>query len=201
MEKENHFDKVAGEWDANIARNELTAAVAENIRKKCCLRGDSLLLEYGCGTGTLSLLLARDAAEITAMDSSQGMIAEVKKKIAQAKYSNIFPMQLDLSGEVDFDRKFDLIFSSMTLHHVVEQHPLLKKLVSMLTEKGQIFIADLCPEDGSFHGDTEVPHHGCDPGKLGALFLSLGMNSYTWEVVHQIHKNDREYDIFGLYVK
>ena len=40
------------------------------------------VLEIGCGTGTLSTMMARKGTKVTAIDASTAMLAEAKKKIS-----------------------------------------------------------------------------------------------------------------------
>jgi hypothetical protein len=66
----------------------------------------------------------------------------------------------------------------------------------MLRPCGWLAIADLCSEDGSFHADMDVPHHGFAPDALASALTRLGMEEATWRVVHVLPKGDREYPVF-----
>ena len=53
------FDRVAGEWDANPARVALARAVTEAIRASVPLRPDMAVMDFGAGTGLVTLGLLR----------------------------------------------------------------------------------------------------------------------------------------------
>ena len=49
-----------------------------------CVQPGQCVLEIGCGTGTLSLLMAERGARVTAIDASLGMLAEAEHKAAES---------------------------------------------------------------------------------------------------------------------
>lgn len=64
-----------------------------------------LLLDLGCGTGTLSILLAQKGYEIIGVDRSPDMLAEAQNKAMQSGQNILFLCQdmcaLDLYGTID----------------------------------------------------------------------------------------------------
>ena len=54
-EVRGRFDRVAAEWDSNPDRVALAGAVAKAIRKAVPLRADMCTLDFGAGTGLLTL--------------------------------------------------------------------------------------------------------------------------------------------------
>ena len=194
-----HFDAAAATWDDNPHRRALTAAIAASIRQIVPLRTDWRALEYGCGTGALSFLLAPAVGQIVAADVSPGMIDQVRRKLAAYPAAHMTPLLLDLTHDPAPDDKFNLIALAMTLHHVEDVSLLLSKLAGMLNKNGWLAIADLCAEDGSFHDPMRVPHNGFDPDRLAAtISAALGNANCQWQVVHQVPKNGRHYDVFLL---
>jgi len=65
------FDRAAAEWDANPARVALARAVAEAIRKAVPLRPDMNVLDFGAGTGLVTLGLLSSVGRLTAVDASR----------------------------------------------------------------------------------------------------------------------------------
>jgi len=195
---ENPFDKAAVEWDADALRKELTSAVAEAVKEMCEINSEMSVMEYGCGTGNLSFMLADKVAGITAVDSSAGMIAEMQKKLANSAETKIKPVLLDFTGNAVLDEKFDLIITVMTLHHIEHQERLLAKFAEMLLPGGKVFIADLYEEDGSFHTDKVVPHNGFCPEKLASQLHSCELKNCQQATIHTISKNNKEYPMFAL---
>jgi len=64
----------------------------------------------------------------------------------------------------------------MVMHHVENVDAMLYKFYHLLYPSGYIAIADLYPEDGSFHGEGFKGHLGFD---LNAIVLKLKMIGFT----------------------
>jgi len=62
------------------------------------------------------------------------------------------------------NQEFDLIMSAMAMHHVKDTENMLNQFSKHLKQGGQIALADLDSEDGTFHkaGTEGVFHNGFD---------------------------------------
>lgn len=196
-----HFDKAAAGWDGKSRR----VALAEKI--STAILGLPLSktmdgMEYGCGTGLVGLAVAPSLASLTTIDTSQGMLDVLQEKIKDQEKVRIKTLCCDLLRD-DYSRKHDIIFCSMTLHHIRDTKGLLQRFTELLNPGGYIAIADLVREDGSFHGAVAegVYHPGFDTEELIAILQNLGMEDVKSDIIHTITKeenNNREYPIFLL---
>jgi hypothetical protein len=71
----------------------------------------------------------------------------------------------------------------------------------MLKPGGYLAIADLCTEDGSFHGDGFHGHRGFDPAALAAILEKIGFSGIKHNKVYIIDKKITEnknmnFDVF-----
>jgi len=196
-----HFDAAAASWDENAVRRAMTEAIAKAIRATVPLRREMRALEYGCGTATLSILLADSLGEVVAADASAGMIDQVRQKIERFALGNLRAVQLDLSQERHSGGAFDLIMTAMALHHMPDVRLILGRMAEMLAPEGWLAIVDLVEEDGTFHRDVKVPHNGFSQGTLGRMLEELRFTNLRWQVAYQVERNDRFYDIFLLSAK
>lgn len=195
----SRFDQAAATWDDNPVRQALTRAIAGAIRESVPLKRDWSALEYGCGTAALSVLLAGALGRITAADTSAGMLEEARRKLAAAGMGTITPQRLDLTCDAPPSAPFDFIFSAMTLHHVENVAALAATFAAMLAPGGWLALADLLPEDGSFHpSDQPVPHHGIDPEQLVRAVADAGLANPVWRTIHTVVRNGRNYPVFLL---
>lgn len=183
-----HFDSKARQWDENPVFQERARKIAEAIRHTVPLRRDMSALDYGCGTGLLSFPLKDELGTILLADSSRGMLAVVAEKIATQGVRNMTPVQLDLLADAPPAQRFDLIYTSMTLHHVPDTDGILRIFHDLLQPGGHLCIADLDQEDGSFHGLEIDVHHGFDRASLARRASSVGFGESTFQTVFTIAK-------------
>ena len=88
-EARKDFDKEAAEWDANPGRVRLASDVAAAIIREVDLSRDLDVLDFGCGTGLLTLKLQPFVRSITGVDSSQGMLGRFQQKIESQALDNV----------------------------------------------------------------------------------------------------------------
>jgi len=194
-----YFDKQAAEWDENPLRIKRTQTIADFICEKIPLNKQFTVLDYGCGTGVLSFRLADKVASVCAADISEGMLAEVRKKITAGDMKNIEVVNFDVVKDKPLKRSFDLIVSAMAMHHIPDTLTAITKLASLLKGGGWIAIADLCAEDGSFHPQGIAVHNGFEPEEIKKYFETAGISSLAFQNIFEIDKNNRTYPVFCVY--
>jgi ubiquinone/menaquinone biosynthesis C-methylase UbiE len=190
------FDQAAAGWDAKPRRVQLAHAIAGAIIATIPLTRDMTALEYGCGTGLVALELAPHVHKIHGLDSSPGMIKVLGEKIAEQGVTNVEPFLGDLP---DLQVPLDLIYMSMTLHHIEEYVELLNQFAQHLKPGGVLALADLDKEDGTFHDDnTGIAHFGFDQDVLQKQLAQCGFGAIKNQTVFNFAKNDRDYPVFLL---
>lgn len=188
------FDDKALNWDKDPQKIERASIIANGIREIIKPDGTSNALEFGCGTGMLSYFLRNDFKSITLMDTSKGMLEVLEKRILDEKINNFTPVLFDLTNNVypTESEKFDVIYTSMTLHHISDINHLLQKFNSILNSGGYLCIADLEKEDGSFH--SEHPefdgHKGFSRDIIDAFLINNGFEIFSYSVCFTIEKNN-----------
>ena len=200
-EKRN-FDQEAANWDQVSGRVEVASDIAQSMIKKITLTPDMDVLDFGCGTGLLTLALQPYVRSITGVDSSPGMLDVFKTKIKEQHLSNVKANYLDLDkGEV-LTGSYHLIVSSMTLHHIKNISPLLNQFYSILLQSGLLAIADLDLDDGKFHSNNDgVFHFGFDRAILRKAFTEAGFDnvqdvSATKVEKTNLNKEMRQFTVF-----
>ena len=195
-----HFDSKARQWDDNPVFQERGLKIADAIRRAVPLHRHMNALDYGCGTGLLSFPLKDELGAILLADSSSGMLDVVAGKIAAQGVSNMTPLQLDLLTDPPPAQRFDLIVTSMTLHHVPDTDHILRIFHDLLQPGGYLCIADLDQEDGSFHGPEVDVHHGFDRAELRRRAAEAGLADIQFQTVFSIAKEresgTRDYPVF-----
>jgi ubiquinone/menaquinone biosynthesis C-methylase UbiE len=197
------FDAAAADWEEKPQRVALARKVAEAIRQAIPLADTMQALEYGCGTGLVSRILSPQVKTIMAVDTSPRMLEVLRRKAGEEKIANIETLAHDLTQKPLPDNNFDLVISSMTLHHIPDLEALLQRFFAALKPGGYLAVADLVTEDGSFHEDNSgVAHHGIDPEAVRAMLKKYGGQEIDVQEIHAIAKPQgdgatmREYPIF-----
>jgi ubiquinone/menaquinone biosynthesis C-methylase UbiE len=184
-----NFDNDAQVWDENPVRRELGEAVGKAIAAAMPLKSSNTVLDYGAGTGLVSLALCNQVCRVLAADSSQGMLDVLAAKTKAAGIVNIQPVFLDLEDPAATPPTVDALASSMTLHHVRDIPRLARIFFSMLRTGGHIALADLATEAGDFHPDnTGVHHFGFDADWLRATFAAAGFADARTTLAHTVRK-------------
>jgi ubiquinone/menaquinone biosynthesis C-methylase UbiE len=107
----------------------------------------SRILELGCGTGNLSLRLARrfPNAQLTVVDAAPEMI-----EVTRARLNAVHPSQIDRTHFITsrFEdlapaaHSFDLVTSCISLHHVADKGSLYRALYQAISPGGTFRFAD-----------------------------------------------------------
>ena len=187
-EKRN-FDKDAASWDENPTRVKLAGDVASAIKRQVALTQDMNVLDFGCGTGLLTLQLQPLVHSIIGVDSSQGMLDVLNAKIAKLNLPNIKARLFDHEKGDKLAGEFDVIASSMTFHHVREVGPLLALFREIMAPGGCLCIADLDLDGGQFHDNpVGVFHDGFERAALGKAFAEAGFENVQAMTAAEITK-------------
>jgi ubiquinone/menaquinone biosynthesis C-methylase UbiE len=120
--------------------------IKENIAQDFVSQGDHVL-EIGCGTGTLTAMIAKRGAKVTAIDASPPMLAEAKERILNENLKDTVSlkhMDAALIGERFPPGSFDLIVSTLVFSElpVDEQRYVLEACSKLLSPRGKLLIAD-----------------------------------------------------------
>jgi len=175
----NEFDVKAAEWDSNPMHWDRSKAIAEEMVRLLPLSSSMKALEFGAGTGILSFMLKEHLHEITLMDNSIEMIKIMNDKIEKTKVSNLNTIYFNLEDNDYKEKKFDLIYTQMVLHHVADVEGIINRFHRMLNPNGYLAIADLYKEDGSFHGDGFDGHNGFEVDDLIEVLAKNGFNEFA----------------------
>ena len=158
-------------------------------------------MDFGAGTGLVTIGLLASVNSVTAVDASGEMLRVLDEKLRASKIGNVHTLQCDISRAPLPVNQFDLVVSSMVLHHLPDVPPVLQRLRPCLRPGGWIALADLDAEDGSFHADmTGVFHKGHDRGEVCKWLAQAGFLDVTARDAHTITRMEngvtRQYGVF-----
>ena len=199
MHEHKRFDDAAATWDDDPGHEKRQVAVAQAIRKAVTLGPGMSAVDVGGGTGRLSILLADLVGSVVVTDPSAGMVQVARERIEAAGLGDrLRAVQADLSTD-RLDGAYDVVWSSLALHHVQDLDALLRSVARLLVDGGRLLVADLDEDpEGAFHADRVDfdGHHGFDRQRLAEQLARAGFGDVSFVDVTTILKNDREFGIF-----
>ena len=193
------FDDEAAMWDDKPGHEERQVAVARAIAEAVDLGPQLRAVDIGGGTGRLSILLADRVGSVIVTDPSAGMVKVARERIEAAGLGDrLSAVQADLTTD-RLDGSYEVVWSSMALHHVKDLDALLRSVAGLLVDGGHLAIADLEKDpDGAFHA-TRVDfdgHHGFERQHLTDQLNRAGFTDVRFADATSIVKNDREFGVF-----
>ena len=153
----------------------LANLVCQAIEKQLDLLSDKEILDFGGGTGLLTLPLAKQAKSVTLVDISEKMLEQARLKAEQQEIKNIQFLEQDLL-ENPLEKEFDLIVVSRVLHHMPDLDAVLSLFHQYLKEDGRLLIADFTK--------TEANHHGFELTELEKQLIENGFSSVHSQILY-----------------
>ena len=153
----------------------LANLVCQAVEKQIDLLSDKEILDFGGGTGLLTLPLAKQAEFVTLVDISEKMLEQARLKAEQQDIKNIQFLEQDLL-ETPLEQKFDLIVVCRVLHHMSDLDAALSLFHQHLKEDGKLLIADFTK--------TEPKHHGFDIAELEKQLIEHGFSSVYSQILY-----------------
>lgn len=143
--------------------------------------------DFGCGTGVLTVELAKFAKKVVAIDRNPGALEQAKARAEREGLTNVTFLEGDLGALKLPAGKRQLVVISQSLHHVEEPGAVLKEAARLLEPQGRLVVLELMP-----HREEWVKerlghvHLGFDPDRLmedasAAGFTKLKLTPYPKE--------------------
>jgi len=199
----DYFDKAAVVWDKDPGRVQMAKTIADAIIDALHPDGTELVMDYGTGTGNIALRIAPHVKRIIAVDSAKAMLEMLQEKLHGEGITTIEPREWNFGQNIADLPVFDLIVSSMTLHHVRETAAAARTFHKLLQPGGRVAIADLDCDNGEFHESPGIDEHdGIDRKNLQQAFEQAGFDSVRFSEAATIHKTSsrtgkpRDFTIF-----
>ena len=153
----------------------LANLVCQAVEKQIDLLSDKEILDFGGGTGLLTLPLAKQAKSVTLVDISEKMLEQARLKAEQQEIKNIQFLEQDLLKN-PLKQEFDLIVVCRVLNHMPDLNVALSLFHQHLKEDGQLLLADFTK--------TEANHHGFDLAELEKQLIEHGFSSVHSQILY-----------------
>lgn len=159
---------------------------AEQIIQVLGLRAEDTVIDLGCGTGGITVHLARGVKRVYAVDISQAMLDRCRYKCGQAGLSNVEFCQ---GGFLNYEHEAepaDAIISQVALHHLPDmwKQVAMLKCYDMLQPGGVFMLADVvfsfAPRDYMPIIDKWVDDHVRQVGPEALTHIKEEFSTMNW---------------------
>ncbi len=172
---EHHFNHKAESFDS--PKNKFLAdLIRQEVKNQVVDFSDKHILDFGGGTGLVSLPLAKQSGSVTLVDISEKMLEQAHLKVEKQGIENVQLLERDLLLN-PLNQLFDIIVVSRVLHHVPNVEETLAMFRNHLVEAGRLFIADFVKTD-------IINQHGFKLDDLEEKLFQTGFLSVKSRVIY-----------------
>ena len=174
----NHYDALIDEnndpvHDPDAAKAYMDKWDGQAFISELQLSTDKSVLEIGVGTGRLAMRVCDKCGNFTGIDISPKTITRAKENLRE------FPNVRLICGDFltyQFDKTYDLIYSSLTFMHIQDKCAAIKKVAELL-ERGGRFVLSISKNQQSEldFGNRHVIVHPDTPEEITSLLTENGL--------------------------
>lgn len=168
----NVFEQMAKRYDTE-ERIELAKVITKEVRAELGKSKSKSLIDYGSGTGLVSLELTDLIDSILLVDSSKQMLEVAEVKIARKGITNSKVLYSDFTQETP-ELKADIVLMSLVLLHIPDTNKILKELSNILNNDGKLIIVDFDKNEKINHPKV---HNGFSHEELKQKLSEAGFRS------------------------
>ncbi len=173
---------LAQEWEQRYQRKAFQVRI--QVLKECLdgqeVRGASWL-DAGCGTGTLSRILAKQGCRVTGIDAAPAMVKQAKSLASKSKLSHLLEFHcVDGIARLEFpDQSFDGILCSSVLEYLTDPVHCLLELIRVLRPGGMLMVSVPNRESITRRVQLVCRSLGKRLGKNWFKYLEISKNWYS----------------------
>jgi ubiquinone/menaquinone biosynthesis C-methylase UbiE len=179
----NVFEQMAKRYDTED-RMELAKVIVKEVRPELRNSKSKSLIDYGSGTGLISLELSDLVNSILLVDSSKQMLDVAKAKISHKEITNSKVLHTDFT-QVTPELKADIVLMSLVLLHIPDTKKILQELFNILNSGGKLIIIDFDKNNKINHPNV---HNGFLHEELKKRLSEVGFKSIEMKTFFHGHR-------------
>jgi ubiquinone/menaquinone biosynthesis C-methylase UbiE len=135
----------ARSYDENMLKFRNYEKEAEIIIENLGIEKDNTVIEFGCGTGALTIEFAKKCKKLIAVDVAKPMLDILAEKAAKLSIINIGFVNAGFLSYMHKSEPVDAIITKGALHHLPDFWKViaLQRLNTMLKEGGKLVLSDV----------------------------------------------------------
>ena len=156
--QQRFWTRQAVSWDHGAANNPGLVRVVNQVLESSAPSKSMRCLDLGCGSGQLTLGLARAVESVHAIDVSQKMIELLRENASAAGLSNITGETTPIERFEIASESLDLVVTNYALHHLKDRDKaiLARRAYGWLKPGGRFVIGDMMFGRGGDARDREI---------------------------------------------
>ncbi len=199
MTVQDFWDMRSERYDEQVGTHYAAAYRETEARILRRLAPSDRVLDFACGTGIVTLPVARCVKEVRAIDLSGEMVRITREKAAAEGLANLTVTQTDLFDPTLREGSFDAVLACNVLLYLEDRAAALARIRALLREGGEFLSATDCLGDGFtrervrkwWRSHTgKMPHVSFDrKGKLPAEIAAAGFEVLETGVLYPAPPN------------
>ncbi|WP_020007635.1 class I SAM-dependent methyltransferase [Salinicoccus albus] len=177
--EDNTFEQIANRYDSKD-RIDLAQIIVQEVRTELQNSKSASLIDYGAGTGLVSLELVDLVDSVLLVDASEQMLKSAAAKISQREITNSEVLASDFTQETP-ELKADIVLMSLVLLHIPDTKKILHELFNVLNNGGRLIIVDFDKTDKINHPKV---HNGFAHKALENILSGVGFKSNNIRTFH-----------------
>ena len=176
--QERFWTRRATSWDHGAGNNPGLVKVVERVISEADPEPEAFAVDLGCGSGQVTLALARRCRAVLGVDVSEKMISLLLDNARQAGISNVEGRAVPIERLGLPANSVDLVVSNYALHHLrdTDKQVAVDEAVKWLRPGGRLVIGDMMFGRGGDARDREII------GSKLALLIRKGPGGW-WRIV------------------
>jgi len=183
---EKYFGKTAHRWD-EIRKDYYDENLRDAVIQRANIRVGNIVLDIGCGTGFLSLGVAKavgKSGKVFCIDISEEMMKKARDNLSRAGVSNVEFRVGDAENIPLEDSSVDKVVGNMVLHHCPKPEYAIKEMARVLKPKGRLVLADMEEHKEKWlKGEMADLWLGFNLKKMKKMFQTAGLKKVKVELL------------------
>jgi ubiquinone/menaquinone biosynthesis C-methylase UbiE len=150
------YERWAEEYDNDSKRNPAIQMEDDAVIPFLDPNKQDVILEVGCGTGRLTIPIAKECGRITGIDFSEQMLGMARRK--SLGLSNVEFRKVDARKKLPFqDASFDKVLAALVINHIENLAEFLTEVHRVLKRGGTFVFDDVVPDAEFFETRQDTP--------------------------------------------
>jgi ubiquinone/menaquinone biosynthesis C-methylase UbiE len=178
---QGYFESVAGDWE-RIRKSYFDDRVTSLAIEKLLRRG-LILADVGCGTGSLTLELARFAGKVIGVDLAREMLRRARSLAKERQLRNVEFRQGDALDLPVQSQSVDAAFCVMVLHFLPDPQRAIAELCRIARRGGTVILVDLVKHQQDWMRE-QMAHRwlGFEKEQIADWFRQAGVSQLEYEL-------------------